>query len=147
MKTTVSVFNLQYEDLKDIRCPLRDIVVEEHRSAEERIQAAAEKKAAEEIVTKIENETIEACAMTFINMNDGNQIFGHGITFKNEKTKTFYEKFVLLDEAQIISLCITTKRQSGSKEWFECRKVRITGSMKAHQILRLRKKNDCKFGQ
>lgn len=77
--------------------------------------------------------------MIFINMNDGSEIFGHEKIFENETTKTFYEKSVVL-EAQIILLCIKNKRQSGLLECFECHKMRITGSIKAHKILRLRRK-------
>lgn len=125
-KTPAPVFNLLPEDMKNFRCPLRDVVVEEHRTAEERIRAKAEKKSIEERATKIENEFIEACAMSFLNMNHGSEVFGQRITFVNEKTTKFYEKFVLLDEAKIISLCIETKPQSSSLKWFESRKVRIT---------------------
>lgn len=140
----VSAYIPTSEDFKNIRCPLSPIMVEENRTAEERSRIAVERENAKKQQEEIENQSIEACAISLINMSteliSSSLKYDTSVNFASKEAKDFYEKNVQLNESDIIKLCIETKNQSDSKRWHEVRRLRITASSKAHKIKTLKTK-------
>jgi hypothetical protein len=128
------------DDLKDINCAAKEIVILENRNKEEIERRSALRKLNKERIIIEEGARIEACCKFFIQCFCQSELYGQAFCIKNNQHKVFFEKHVALNDRQIITTCIKTKSQSNCVKWDECRKMRITASEKAHRIKQMRKK-------
>lgn len=82
-----------------------------------------------------EDQGTETCILQLINMLSKSDTYGKDqVLFENPEIQRFYKKNVCLSSDKVLELCLKTKTQSESKEWFHARQMRISASKKAYTI-------------
>ena len=142
LDVAVPAYNLTLEDFEGWNCPLEKVFRHNNVPEEERVCFLVFEKSLEECEAATACECIEVCIMNFLNMCDSTVMYGNSETRLPNNHAECYIKFVFLEERDSLNLCIRTKNQSNSfnSEWFQARRVRITGSSKAHKNKTLSRK-------
>ena len=99
-------------------------------------------KSLDEWEAAIACECIDVCIMNLLNTCNSTVMYDNSEICLPNNHAQFYKKFVFLVARDSLNLCIRTKNQSISfnSEWFQARRVRITGSSKTHKIKTLSRK-------
>lgn len=128
--------------------PLRAAVIQMQKDPKELAKEFSEKMAKrnEEKIAKtlLLREQCKAMLKTLpLFFEEGNQeVFTNvSITIDDPDHALFYQRKIVLNEKQIIELACLTIDQSGCKEWFKARNLRITASKNVHSIKSRKRKS------
>ncbi len=132
--TKVSPAVLDINDFSNINCPLKDILIEENRTADERDCRAVLNNLIDMCVESIEKENSEACILHLINMPNFESVYSGDVGFTTDEDREFYNQFVNISVDEIVNICSKTVGQNKCREWFSQRRCRISASSKAHKI-------------
>lgn len=91
----------------------------------------------QEFKSKVEN--CQSCVKYFLEQRKNHPVYGKGILLSSECSR-FYENFIVMSDDKFMKLAGDTVRRSESAEWFEARRIRISGSSKVHSIISRKRK-------
>lgn len=138
--SNVIPFDIRFEDLKHSSA-LQIIFKEYSISKNERFVKEILQEYIYSAIEISDNNNCNACIINLLNFCMDHPIYSSNYIIADEVLKAFYEQKVFLNETQIIKMCVETRGQSYSDEWFSARNIRISASSRAHSIKTRQSKN------
>lgn len=133
--TSVTAVHVRLEDLHH-SCPLRVILKEYNVNEEERFVKGILRDCIFNVIEMSDDNHCHGCIMNLLNFYEDHSVYSSHLydLIADKDLEAFYTREVLLDEAEIIKMCLETRRQSSSDKWFSVRGIRISASSRAHAI-------------